>query len=292
MESYVKAPIEKMLSDAYAALGVEDKKQQERYIKEAQDYLLKDREHYIEPANEDVPEYRITVNYGKICKLVTLAQRIERDSYAEYVRESKVVLSLMIGENARAYVYAYTYADLYDDPEKNQYGNPVYRYANLQELIKDLKVASAQDIRPVVTPFEWDCYCVIFTAFMKLCRSLVENAIPHKTELAMILLEHAKSETICLDGENINCKLLPLAHSVSGAETMHADHRYSFQEKLCLLIMGEQIGYALCVTHTYQYFTKIGGKNGYFRDTEQKQQTEYKCITWDEIPEDMQPLYY
>lgn len=292
MQSFAESSIKKMLIDAYTALGVQDKERMEQYVRLAQYYLSHDREHYIELAEGDIPEYLITVNHGKICKLVPLAQRLVKDRYKEHAREKKAVLALMVGKNELGYVYIHTSVSLHDDPDENNFITPLYRYADLQNLIEDLQVASPQSIRPISTAFEWDCYCVAFAAFMKLCKERTENVIPHKTERAMLLHKYLKKEKICLEKETIECKLLPLAHSGCSKETMHADHRHKEFKELCLLTTQKEIVYALRITHVYQYFTKVGGEDGYFEDTTQKQEIEYKLISWDEIPEDMYPLYY
>ena len=278
-------PIEKMLTRAYTILGVRDKEQLQEYVRLALDHLKRDREYYIELTREALPEDRIDVQHGRICKLIPLAQRKETNRYLEYTRETQVILALMVAEGEQDYVYIHHAAELYKNAEENQYNTPAYSYADLQKLADGLVVATPQEIRPVTTAFEWDCYCMAFAAFSKLCKNQVLNTIPHKTERAMTMFPYIKQESICLDNKTVTGKLLPLARSGAICETMQMDPCYSEYRELHLLAMEEKIGYVIRTTRIYKFVDE---------DTEedQKRQVRYRYITWEEIPEDLHPLYY
>lgn len=284
--------IDILLAEAYTALGIQNEKQQAKLVRQAQDYLRCDREHYIELTRENLPSYRINESHGKICKLVPLAQCVIREQKGEYTDETTVVLALMVERNRQDFVYIHSYVCQAENPEETSYTLPSYYYADLQNLIKNLRVMPPQDIRPVATAFEWECYCNVFMAFMKLCRDQVENTIPHKTERAMASFRYAETEEVTLDEGVIQAKLLPLASSYQSTPVMKEDHRYSTRKELCLLTQGEEIEYVLRITHIYQYFKNVGGEDWDFLDDHQKQKLEYRIITWDEIPEDVHPLYY
>lgn len=289
MQNTTSVPIEKMLSNAYIMLGVGDKKQLEQYVKEAQDYLQQDREHYIELSDEEAPA---TLEHGKICKLVPLAQRVEKTRYLEYTQESRLIFALMVAEDEQDYVYIQSSADLYKNPKENCYTYPHYIYADLQNPVEGLQVTSPKNIQSITTEFEWDCYCIVFAAYMKLCKQCEKNVIPHKTERAMLLYKNAKKETVHLGKKIVSGKLLPLAISDSFQHALHTDHRRSSRTELCLLTEGKEINYVLRTTHNDQYFEKVGGEDEYYKDTTQKQEIEYQIITWDEIPGDLSALYY
>ena len=280
------------LANAYAILGVREEKQRAQYVQLAQDYLRRDREHYIELTRENLPSYRINEKHGKICKLVPLAQRVIREQDAECVKETKLVLALMAEGNQLDFVYIHSYVCQAENPEETSYTSPAYGYADLRKLIEGLQVLPPQDIRPVATAFEWECYCNVFMAFAKLCKDQTENTIPHKTERAMVSFQYVEPEEITLDKGVVRAKLLPLASSYLSDPVMKADHRYNTRKELCLLTQGEEIAYVLRITHIYRYFKNVGGEDWESQDDNQKKKLEYRIITWDEIPEDIHPSYY
>ena len=73
------------LADAYNRLGITGAEELEAYIRQALDYLERDRERYIEAVEPDFSEHRITERFGVICKLIPLAQEIDRNQKKLYL---------------------------------------------------------------------------------------------------------------------------------------------------------------------------------------------------------------
>ena len=67
MKAQPKGKISYMLVEAYHRLGINNVWELDARSKEALEYLDADREHYIEVADPDTPEYLITTNFGVIC---------------------------------------------------------------------------------------------------------------------------------------------------------------------------------------------------------------------------------
>lgn len=290
-----KVRIRTMLADAYSQLGINSLYEIEPRIQEALDYLSRDREHYIEAAESDEPEYMITIHNGLICKLIPLAREIIRDQEQDHVREHTAVLSLMVTDEAVRYVYAHSYAKLYADSKRNSYTFPAYRYARLEDIRKTLQIASPQEIRPVFTDRNWEIYGMMFAAFDRFGWDLPINYIPHKTERAMMMAEHAIPEELTVDGKAISGKVIPLA--VGGLlEELREDHRYERSDELCLLITEDTQQYLMKTRHAYHYFRKVicddvPGGCGY-EPTEDKQEITYQFVAIEDIRQNMNPRYF
>ena len=296
MNPQPKSRIVSLLKDAYSRLGVNDPRELETRINEAFVYLRTDREHYIEVADEDVPEYRITTLNGVVCKMVPLAREIIRDQEKDHIREHTAIFSLMLSDTGNDFVISYCYARLYTDPAKNEYSCPVYRYAEPKGVQRRFRVCSPQEIRPIATDLEWEAYTMMFAAFARINQNLSINTIPHKTELAMHAYTHTVAQQLKIAGKRYSGKLVPLAWERSMWEDIRADHRYSYRKELCLLITGEKPYYVLKTNHIYRYFRKevyddAPGACSY-EPTEEKQETTYEFVALADTSKNMSPLYY
>ena len=80
MKAQPKGKISYMLVEAYHRLGINNVWELDARSKEALEYLGADREHYIEVADPDTPEYLITTKFGVICKLIPLAREIKNST--------------------------------------------------------------------------------------------------------------------------------------------------------------------------------------------------------------------
>ena len=284
-----------MLHAAYTRLGVSESDSIQGKITEALNYLIADREHYIEVADSDTPEYLITTQNGVICRMVPLAQHIIRDQLEDHVREHSAIFSLMVTENGARFIYSYCYATLHDDPTKNTYSHPVYQHAQLSDIRDTLQVAPPQQIRPIATPQQWEAYAMMFTAFAQLDKTESINNIPRRTERAALWAAHAPSQEWTIGNKSYTGKLVPLGQEKSMWDTYREDHRYSYRKELCLLITPEGPRYVLKTLHVHNYFKKtiLGDEPGAvsYEDTHQKQETTYEFVTLSELSEDMYPLY-
>lgn len=284
------------LADAYYALGIPKVKDIDLRVREAQAYLKNDREHYIEAAEPEVPEYRISISHGVICKLIPLAQKITTEQQEDHILQNVTVLSLMVTETETRYVLSNTRNRLFDDPAECGYSYPIYRYCPLENIPKDLQVLPPQEIRPAATPMDWEIFGMIFTAMAHFSGDLAINYIPHKTERAMLTVQHAPMQEITLNGQTVSCKLIPLAGDCSLWEEMREDHRYSYTKELCLMLSDGAPQYVLRIHHAYYYFRKVisddvpGGCS--YEPTGEKQEITYHTVTLQDIRDDLNPMYY
>ena len=292
----MKNKIETMLAEAYRRLGIQEVQKIQKWVADAVKYLEQDREHYIETVDSDKPEYYSTIENGVICHMVPLAQEIIQDQLEDHIREHKAVFSLMVAGEEVRYVYEYSYGDLYSDPSMNTYSYSVCRYTELDEIRKELCADAPDRIRPVSTASEWEVFGHLFMAFVKFGKELHINAIPHKTERAMLAASHARPEELTVDGSCITGKLVPIAREHSLWEELREDHRYSYRKELCLLISEDAPKYLLKTHHVYHYFRKVilddapGGC--VYEPTEEKQEITYEFVTLEDVPQRMYPLYY
>lgn len=291
-----RSRITSILTEAYHQLGVNNVRVLEARANEAWEYLCKDREHYIEVADADTPEYDITTKYGVICKLIPLAREVIRDQEKDHIREHTAIFSLMLSDSGNRFVYSYSYAKLYLNPSQNSYSYPVYRYAELEDIRKGLQIFPPQEIRPAVTELEWEAYGMMFTAFSHFDRSNDINNIPHKTERAMLAYAHILPQELTITGKYYFGKVVPLAQEASMWEELREDHRYSYRKELCLLVTPEKPYYISKTHHTYSYFRKeiydnVPGGCSY-EPTETKRETTYVFVKLSDLSQDMHPLYY
>jgi hypothetical protein len=281
-----------MLTEAYHQLGVNSVRELDARAREAWEYLCKDREHYNEVVDADTPEYCITANDGVICKLIPLAREIIQDQEKDHLREHTAIFSLMVSDSGNRFVYSYCYAKLYQEPSQNSYSYPVYRYAELKDIRKGLRIFPPQEIRPAATELEWESYCMMFAAFAQLDRSQTINTIPHKTERAMQAYAYALPQELTITGRSYLGKLVPLAWEESMWEQMREDHRYSYRKELCLLVTPEKPYYVLKTCHIYRYFRADISGDRACKPAHEKQETTYAFVKLSDLSQDMHPLYY
>lgn len=295
MNPQPESEIAAMLIQAYRQFGVNDVRELKTRINEALEYLRADREHYIEVAEADVPEYYITTEHGVICKLLPLARGIIRDQEKDHIREHTAILSLMLSDAGNRIVCGYSYARLYSDPLRNSYSYPVYRYEKQMDKLKHLRLCSPQEIRPAATALERKAYEMMFAAFAQLNQSGIINKIPHKAERAMQAYAYTQAQELTIGGKSYFGRLVPLAQEQSMWDELREDHRYSHRKELCLLVTSEKPYYVLKTRHKYSYFRKriyddVPGGCSY-EPTEEKQETTYEFVTLSDITQRMSSLY-
>lgn len=294
MDTNMKLAISDMLIEGYYRLGIKNVRQLDRRVRDALDYLARDRERYIEVAEPDIPESRVTIDNGLICKLIPMARMVTRKREGERTRRETCILSLLVAENVLRYVYTSFFELRYDDPEQNSYSYPMHRYTELEDFQPGLRTFPAQRIRPVSTPREWKVFAAMFAAFDRLCWERPINWIPHKTERAMFAAGYIKPETVDVEGTAVTGKVIVLAEGEPLAQ-LQPDHRRSLRDTLCLLITEEDIRYLVKTHCHYNYFRKVilddapGGC--IYEPAGEKQETTYRFTTLEDIRKDMRPLY-
>lgn len=124
MNEQLKYQVKPTLEKAYRHLGISHPRRLEVWTQVAMEYMLQDREHYIEVGEIDTPEYLITTKHGVICKLIPLAKEVIRDQKKDHVREHTAILSLMVQMEEVRYVCAYSYSKLYSEPKQQHLFSP------------------------------------------------------------------------------------------------------------------------------------------------------------------------
>lgn len=285
-----------MLANAYRHLGLVNAQQIDLHVQSALRYLEKDREHYIEAAPGDVPEYLITTRHGVVCHLIPLAQRILREKKKDHVQENRTVLSLMVTDQKVRYVCATSFAQCYADRSRNRYSYPVYRYVQLNEVPKDLRIDDPQNIRPIAADKDREIFGMLFMAFARLGENQHINSIPRRTERAMQTVPHTLPEMLSVDADCVTGKVIPLAQEDSLWEDMREDHTYRYRKELCLFIGKGAPRYLMKTHHIYHYFRKTvfdDVPGGYaYQPTADKREITCKFVTLEDIPKDMSPLYH
>lgn len=291
-----KNKIASMLTDAYHHLGINNVRELERRTGEALEYMAADREHYIEVAHQDIPEYRITTKNGVICKLIPLSCQRNRKQEKDHMREEVTVFSLMHTQEENRYVSCRVYNKWYNNPAENKFSYPVYRYIQLEDIGKTLPVLPPQQIRPAATKTEWETYGMMFEAFAKLSQNPDINTIPHKTERAMLTAAYANPKELVVDGKPYRGKVIPLAREEYMDEQLMEDHKYSSMKELCLLITETKSYYIMKTYHIYSYFSKdkIDGAPGGADciSTREKQEITYHFTALSDIQQNLYPFFY
>ena len=287
--------IKQMLITAYLHIGVKDPEDLADRVAAALDYLEKDRERYIEVAEPKLPEYLITIKHGVICKIAPLGCLILNSQEKDHLHKHTAVLALMVSDEQVRYVIYHTSARLYDDPMKNTYSYPVYRYIRLEELEESFCVIYPWQITPVATSMEREIYGMIFMAIAKFSKDLSINYIPHKTERAMIAVDCILPTELTLDGRKVTGKLIPIAESRVPEEQQREDHLYKGIKELCLLVTDGTPQYVLKTKHYYDYFrmvvdaSVIGGI--LYEHIGEKTEMTYKGVKLEDIHDPLRPLY-
>ena len=287
--------IKEMLVTAYLHIGVRDPKDLIDRVNAALDYLKKDRERYIEVAEPELPEHLITIKHGVICKLAPLGCLILNSKEKDHIHKHTAVLALMVADEQVRYVIYHTSAKLYDDPMKNNYSYPIYRYTRLKELEEPFRMIYPWQITPVATPMEREIYGMVFVAIAKFSKDLSLNYIPHKTERAMMAVDCILPTELTVDGRKVTGKLIPIAESRVPEEQQREDHFYKGIKELCLLVTDGAPEYVLKTKHYYDYFrmvvdaSVIGGIM--YEHVDEKMEITYKAVKLEDIHDQLRPLY-
>ena len=291
----MKFTISRMLEEAYARLQAPNNR---AFTRQAVSYLMTDREHYIELADPDTPEYQISLHLGRICHLVPLAIRLSKETGADSVCHKSEVLHLVVTENEAEYAIETSSRREYTNPKKEDtYRTPIYRRTALADLGEGFVALPPEQIAPVATKRRRDIFGMIFMAIAKFGKQLHIYSIPAKTERAMFYSCLAPDVTILVDGNAVTGKWVPLAREDSLYDTYREDHRYSWYRELGLMITPVSQFYVMKTHHIYRYFRK----NVYDKDTPgacsyedagEKQEDTYQRVELDQIKGDLYPQYH
>lgn len=292
----MRAQIRKRVLEAYLRMGVNSPQERNRRVREALIYLNMDRQRYIEAVESDTPDYLVTIRQGKICQLIPLGRRVITDQEKDYLQIFTATLYLMVTEEEARYVIGYDRRKEYEDPRKNSYVFPVYRYTQPEDITDDFTPDSPQQLVPSASKKDRQIFSMAFWAMDRFCKHLAINFIPHNAEQAALAAEYALPETIAVDGKTVTGKLVPLASQRSMWSQQREDHRYSCQKNLYLFITESSVEYVMKTLHHYEYFRKVvyddvpGGCA--YEHTEEKHEVEYKTVTLADIAEDLYPHYH
>lgn len=296
MKTQPKTKISSLLKEAYHWLGIRDVPTLERRTREALAYLDADREHYIQVADKDTPEYMISTKHGCICKLIPLAEGRSRERRGDSLWVETRTVFLMVAQGRICYIDSKGRTKYGKTKENTSYTFPVYRYITLTELPQTLQVCAPQDIRPIASKLDWKAYTMAFAVFEKIDKSGILNRIPYCTEQAMFVCRHTEPEAVTIKGEVYSGKLVTLAWEQPLWADLMEDHRYHFRKELCLLVTAEAAYYVLKTRHVYEYFRKrkIADAPGgcVYEPTESKQETTYDFVTLEEISRDLSSAYH
>lgn len=287
--------IDAMLAEAYYRLGIRSVKDIDARIREARAYLKTARERYIEVAESDEAEYKITTTHGVICRQIPLAYEGTTREIGKRIRREVRMVSLIVSNTEARYICSRYRSQLRSDPADIVYTFPTSYFIRLEEIPSAMHVTAPQKIIPAATDAEWTAYCMVFHAMEKYCRHLPINVIPLKTEHALFYLDYLEPEELTVDGRKLTGKLLPLAQEDFLRDELRVDHTHSSRKELCLLVQEHGSQYILKALHIYQYFKKVilddtpGGC--IYEPTEEKQETVCTVTTLDALPPQMNTLY-
>lgn len=288
--------INRLLKDAYSHLGVKTAGEQEKWLRRGEEYLKRDRERYIELADQDTPEYQISIHLGRICRIVPLALKITKEKKETVTVHSSQVLGLMVAGDQAEYVVETASRTESDDPEKESLRFPIYRRTKLEELSDGFQLMEPRLIIPVASRRQREIYGMIFMAMLKFSGQLSINSIPHKTERAVFSIPFAPEQTLQLEGKTVTGKRIALARQESLYDEPRENCRYSYYKELSLLITQHSQQYVMKTHHIYRYFRKVvyddvpGGCA--YEDTEEKQEDTYQTVALEDVRDDLYPLYY
>jgi len=283
--------IKEMLADAYRHLGVTKPKENDRLVKAAVNYLLNDREHYMEIAEEDQPEYLISSKQGIICKTVPLARSVITDETSTYREVFTATLYLVVTTGKADYVHAYTRDKLYDDPAKNTHTHPFYRYTRLSERIDSLTPMLPEQIVPIATLQDWEIFRMAFAVYAKFCKGFHINFIPQQTEQAMGYIRYAPDETFTVDNRKVSGKAIPLVYTQFIQKPLQQDRRISVYQRLYLLLADGVPRYMLQTNRICLYVQEIplGDVGSMFKDTGEHVEITYTFVELEDIQHPMSP---
>lgn len=284
--------ITRMLEAAYHHLNAPEKR---KWTRQAVTYLMTDRQHYIQLADPDMPEYQISLHLGIICYLVPLAIRLSQQNHKDAVCHQCQILHLVVTGETAEYAIETSSRWEYKDPEKENYRYPVYRRTKLTDLEAGFVAMDPEKIVPSASRRQREIFGMIFAAIAKFGAKLHINAIPAKTERAMFTLPMAPERAVPVDGKPITGKWIPLAREDALYEEYREDHRYSWHRELGLVVTSLSQFYVLKTHHVYRYFRKIECDDfpGEFRyeDTGEKQEDTYQKVDLDQVQGELSPLY-
>ena len=284
--------ITRMLEAAYDHLKAPEKR---KWTRKAVSYLMTDRQHYIQLADPDTPEYQISLHLGIICYLVPLALRLSKQTHKDAVCHQCQILHLVVTGETAQYAIETSSRWEYKDPEKENYRYPVYRRAKLTDLEEGFVAMDPEKIVPSASGRQREIFGMIFAAIAKFGEKLPINAIPAKTERAMFSIPMAPEKAVPVDGKPITGKWIPLARENAMYEEYRQDHRYSRHRELGLVVTSLSQCYVLKTHHIYRYFRKIpyDDSPGAFRyeDTGVKQEDTYQKVDLDQVRGNLSPLY-
>ena len=283
--------IKKMLAEAYRHLGIADKKENDRLVEAAVHYLTNDREHYIEIAEPDRPEYLTSSEQGVICNIVPLARSVITDKAKTYREVFTTTLYLVVTTETADYVHAYTKEKFYDDPAKNTHTHSFYRYTKLSQLTDSLKPLPPEQIIPIATPRDWEIFRMAFAAYAKFCGSYHINFIPQRAEQAMEHICYTPEETFTVDNREVTGKAIPLVYTQYFQQPLQQDRRISIDQRLYLLLTDGAPRYMLQTSRTCLYLQEVppGDGSSLFEDTGEQTEITYGFVELEDVRLPMSP---
>lgn len=283
--------IQKMLADAYRHLGITDKKENDRLVEAAVSYLTNDREHYIEIAEADRPEYLTSSNQGVICSIVPLARSVNTAKAKTYREVLTATLYLVVTPETADYVHAYTKEKLYGDPAENTHTHPFYRYTRLSELIDGLKPLPPEQIEPIATPRDWEIFRMAFAVYARFCKDYHINFIPQRTEQTMELMRYTPEETFTVDNRKVTGKAIPLVYTQFFRKPLQEDRRIRIDQRLYLLLTDGAPRYMLQTSRTCLYLQDAppGDGSSLFEDTGEQTEITYGFVELEDVRLPMSP---
>lgn len=283
--------IQNMLADAYRYLGITDKKENGRLVEAAVHYLTNDREHYIEIAEADWPEYLVSSNQGVICHMVPLARSVTADNSRSYREVFTSILYLVVTPETSDYVHAYIKQKLYDDPAENTHTYPFYRYTTLSKLVDRLIPLPPERIVPIATPRDWEIFRMVFAVYARFCKDYPLNFIPQRTEQTMECISYTPEETFTVDNREITGKAIPLVYTQLFQNPLQQDRRISIYQRLYLLLTDDAPRYMLQTIRTSLYFREVPTEDGgsLFKDTGEQAEIINTFVELEDVPPPMRP---
>lgn len=283
--------IKKMLADAYRHLGITDKKENDCLVKAAVNYLINDREHYIEIAEAGRPEYLTSSMQGVICNLVPLARSVITEKAKTYREVFTTTLYLVVTTEKADYVHANIKEKLYDDPVENTHTYPFYRYTQLSELMDSLKPLPPEQIVPIATPRDWESFRMAFAVYARFCKDHPINFIPQRAEQAMEYIRYIPEETFTVDNRKVTGKAIPLVYTQFFQKPLQQDRRISIYQRLYLLLTDGAPCYMLQTVRSCLYFREvpIGDGGSLFEDTGEQVEITYAFVELEDVQPPMSP---
>lgn len=271
--------IRRMLRAAYRYFGITQATEINQLVRRAIEHMDNDREYYIEKVDVEDPDYGNSVKYGVICKLIPIAREQLIDEEGDKSQIHTLTLMLLVTKVDACYVNCYE-AAYYNKAEKTQeFAFPVYQDAVLKNMKRDMEVLPPWQLRPIATADQWDNYCHIFHAYMRMLRNIHLNFTPRSTERAVWALDHADPVTIQTSEQSYTGKLVELAYGMRKRQKLEDGSRQFTETRICYMVTEKET----------LFLTKLCCRT--FNGTaEAREEDFYTRIQLEDIMTDMHPM--